>query len=480
MTNFWCNILPILTGLIGAVLGGWYIYRQRTKELSAELEALQAQNANLTHAHDTLNIRCDTMNQSYASLSESHKRLGSEHANLQIAFAEYKSDTPLVIPETADNSAHIQQIQDLENQLVLVNSEYAAYKDSMENRLRNAEKQVILLRGQYDTMLDSYIEQGQYIKSLSGNSGINVESFRAEKRADEALISRLEIELAEVTSAYSHLKNEEDARNQQLSEQYDLMLNKFVQQGQDLKKLAADVTDWQSHYEDLMSQKNNQDTLILEFEEKRSIFDKEVSLLRGQVAMLRGQVSMQQKIHKTLEAELLDFNERYAALEAEKAEISNNLMSINSSFTSKTGNWELKYNDLETRYSSLTRRIQDLNLSNERLEMTITALNAEILSYKRRANPDDLKVIEGIGPKIEELLNNEGIYKYEQLATTNVDVIRAILDKAGSRFKMHDPQSWASQAEIAQKGEWVKLKEFQDYLVGGRHQEQPFVAVASR
>jgi predicted flap endonuclease-1-like 5' DNA nuclease len=173
-------------------------------------------------------------------------------------------------------------------------------------------------------------------------------------------------------------------------------------------------------------------------------------------------------------------NQKYLELEAEKAQTSNTLTSMNASFSAKSSNWELRYNELELRHSSLTRRFHDASASNERMEKTIAGLNVEILQYRRRTNPDDLKRIEGIGPKIEELLNDEGIYKYEQLATTKLETLRAILDKAGARFRMHDPQSWASQADLANKGEWTKLKEYQDYLISGRAQEQPFAAAPSR
>jgi glycine cleavage system pyridoxal-binding protein P len=32
---------------------------------------------------------------------------------------------------------------------------------------------------------------------------------------------------------------------------------------------------------------------------------------------------------------------------------------------------------------------------------------------------------------------------------------------------MHDPKSWPYQAELAQKGEWERLKEYQNLLIGG-------------
>lgn len=82
--------------------------------------------------------------------------------------------------------------------------------------------------------------------------------------------------------------------------------------------------------------------------------------------------------------------------------------------------------------------------------------------------PDDLKVIEGIGPKIEQLLNNEGISSFTQLAATSPERIKEILNAAGSRFQMHDPTTWPDQARLATQGRWVELKEWQDELRKGR------------
>lgn len=81
---------------------------------------------------------------------------------------------------------------------------------------------------------------------------------------------------------------------------------------------------------------------------------------------------------------------------------------------------------------------------------------------------DDLKRIEGIGPKIEAMLNDELVYTWAELATTPVDRLRAILRKGGDRYRMHDPKSWPDQAKLAAEGRWDELKEMQDVLDGGR------------
>lgn len=82
--------------------------------------------------------------------------------------------------------------------------------------------------------------------------------------------------------------------------------------------------------------------------------------------------------------------------------------------------------------------------------------------------PDDLKAIEGIGPKTETILKSAGINDWAALAGTEVDKIKEILAAAGSRFQLADPTTWPQQAELAAAGKWKELKEYQDYLEGGR------------
>ncbi len=82
--------------------------------------------------------------------------------------------------------------------------------------------------------------------------------------------------------------------------------------------------------------------------------------------------------------------------------------------------------------------------------------------------PDDLKIIEGIGPKIEELLNREGILTFAQLAAASVESIKTILDAAGPRFQIHDPGTWPEQSAMARDGKWEELKVWQDELNKGR------------
>ncbi len=84
------------------------------------------------------------------------------------------------------------------------------------------------------------------------------------------------------------------------------------------------------------------------------------------------------------------------------------------------------------------------------------------------AEPDDLKKIEGIGPKIAEVLNNGGITTFAQLADSSADAVKEILTNAEGNFASHDPTTWPAQAKMAAEGKWDELKKWQDELDGGK------------
>ncbi|MBK8554977.1 MAG: hypothetical protein IPL65_04025 [Lewinellaceae bacterium] len=81
---------------------------------------------------------------------------------------------------------------------------------------------------------------------------------------------------------------------------------------------------------------------------------------------------------------------------------------------------------------------------------------------------DDLKIVEGIGPKIAQLCQSAGINTWQELSATTPERLREILDAAGPSFQIHDPGSWPKQAGLAANGEWDVLKKLQDELKGGK------------
>ncbi|MCG3201633.1 MAG: 50S ribosomal protein L21 [Gammaproteobacteria bacterium] len=81
---------------------------------------------------------------------------------------------------------------------------------------------------------------------------------------------------------------------------------------------------------------------------------------------------------------------------------------------------------------------------------------------------DDLTLVEGIGPKIAEVLRAGGITTFAQLAAAAPEALRGLLDAAGPSFKLAQPQSWPAQAALAAQNRWGDLKAYQDRLTVGR------------
>jgi predicted flap endonuclease-1-like 5' DNA nuclease len=94
------------------------------------------------------------------------------------------------------------------------------------------------------------------------------------------------------------------------------------------------------------------------------------------------------------------------------------------------------------------------------------ALAATVFGKKIKEN--DLKIVEGIGPKIEILYHNAGITTWQQLSQTPTEKSQSILDGGGESYAIHNPSTWARQALLAYEGKWQELKDWQDSLLGGK------------
>ena len=77
---------------------------------------------------------------------------------------------------------------------------------------------------------------------------------------------------------------------------------------------------------------------------------------------------------------------------------------------------------------------------------------------------DDLTVIPGIGPNVEQLCHGIGIRTWYDLATTEASLLRTMLVDAGPRFSTHDPSLWPEMARLLSEGRW---QEFEDMSQAG-------------
>lgn len=69
------------------------------------------------------------------------------------------------------------------------------------------------------------------------------------------------------------------------------------------------------------------------------------------------------------------------------------------------------------------------------------------------AQPDDLKLIRGVGPKLEEMLHEHGVTRFAQIAEwddAEMDRFAEIIGRMGGRIRSDD---WVGQAQVLARGE---------------------------
>jgi predicted flap endonuclease-1-like 5' DNA nuclease len=93
------------------------------------------------------------------------------------------------------------------------------------------------------------------------------------------------------------------------------------------------------------------------------------------------------------------------------------------------------------------------------------SITAELSAPGEPDRPDDLKRIQGIGPKIARVLGEAGIMTFSQLADSEAGRLRQILGESDPRLlRLADPTSWPGQAKLAASGDWDALKALQGTL----------------
>lgn len=149
-----------------------------------------------------------------------------------------------------------------------------------------------------------------------------------------------------------------------------------------------------------------------------------------------------------------------------------------TSLTAETTDLRLKLSQAEAEIETLKGQHRKAKDDLMMCESERNALREQVGSKTGKANSvtfagkkyksDDLQIVEGIGPKIAELLHKAGIKTWLQLSEAAPDKLKEILEGGGSQYNIHDPSTWPAQAALADQGNWDALKKLQDELTGGK------------
>lgn len=78
---------------------------------------------------------------------------------------------------------------------------------------------------------------------------------------------------------------------------------------------------------------------------------------------------------------------------------------------------------------------------------------------------DKLQIIEGIGPKMEEVMHENGIHNFSTLSLSSPEKLREILNKYGDKYRIIDPNTWPRQASLAHERNWNELITLQNHWI---------------
>ncbi|WP_306420518.1 hypothetical protein [uncultured Tenacibaculum sp.] len=211
---------------------------------------------------------------------------------------------------------------------------------------------------------------------------------------------------------------------------------------------------------------NNDDSIILE--------------LRNKISQLETNLEACNKSKIALQNDLDACRESKAGLSSDlklAREASTNLGAAASLTGSTNDNSELKdkISSLETELEACTKAKASLQNDLDKAKSTNASLNlipfnadAAKAVFGKKIKQDDLKIVEGIGPKIEVLFHNFDIKTWKALSETSIEKCQEVLNSGGDRYRIHKPNTWPQQAKLAYEGKWEELLKWQDELDGGK------------
>ena len=226
----------------------------------------------------------------------------------------------------------------------------------------------------------------------------------------------------------------------------------------------------------------------LESQEKRAIGREETLAAReDEVAALSEKLSSTEMELEASRAERVDVGLRTQALEVQLSQVQAEVENLEERLAAEEKRAATCEEALRAKEGELAIPSERLSPAGMTLEASRAgdideegrgpALGAQVEETKTDVSvvvePDDLLKIEGIGPKIAGILQDNDILTYAQLADAPVGRLHEILQGAGPRYRLADPASWPEQARLAAEERWEELQDLQDRLSGGRTSDGP-------
>jgi predicted flap endonuclease-1-like 5' DNA nuclease/predicted nucleic acid-binding Zn-ribbon protein len=449
----WCQFLPWM--LIGAaILGGLIGWFLRKIKMQPMLMALNGDLSKSQKEYSDLNINYGSLQTEKSEADKYNLDLQAQLGDLKAKFEKSEADLKIANQSLVMNGKAIAQLEtDLKGKDVLIGEKDAA---------------LAVCAGLSTDIEGLKAQLSAKDKSLAASAGLSadIKGLKTELGNLKAQLSERDIALA----ASAGLSGDIDGLNVELGNLKAQLSEKEVALAASVA-LAGDLNGCQSKVAKLQQELTLLQAEIDDLRASASTRGVEGGLMMG--AGLGSEETDQDAILAEIKANAsgIPLEDLGAALENSR----DNLLRINTitpwqeaKLNAAGINSYLQLARMQEEEAKLIAGVAQLDADTIQSEDWKGQARALLAGIAAAVSKDNLKKIEGIGPKIEQLCFNNGIYTFKALANTKASVLLHILKEGGSRFRMHNPATWPKQAEMAANGEWDALKVWQDKLDGGK------------
>jgi predicted flap endonuclease-1-like 5' DNA nuclease len=234
-----------------------------------------------------------------------------------------------------------------------------------------------------------------------------------------------------------------------------------------VRNLKNELREYEKQLDELNVLVNQEDEIIKELNihvEERENYLTELKEKTSKLEEFSGnKIGKLELLARAQKAQLEELNSQLKKRE----EIITNLTSQAKEQVEYIDTIKIKNDELDQQNQLLTIRVKEADTKIVEIEKKLLDLNKEASNLKTQklAMQDDFSYLTGIGKKVSSILRLAGIASFSQLATTDVNRIREILEEVNpSLLNITDPTTWPEQARLAAKGDWKTLSALEESI----------------
>ena len=460
VSNTEITLIWILAALIGALL--YHFFIGKSGKVSAEWE--QKWQLLDKELHDEKNRHHKVKSQLDAALSKANSFAASANELDKFKVKLHDLQKELELAKTQSGKYKIDF--DVEHAKVTSMMVDHSEVESLRNRVKNQEKE--LQQSRLDNQkikneLEAALSEKVRLSASMNESQVvelkqKLQRFENDLHSSRLMVVKYQTEANALEEAKKKI-TEETITLDDKSRETESLRNKLTQAETDLQKTRqqlGELASLRSQFDALKSDKNK-------WQNEAEVQAKNAAsglALQGKLSALEGELV---KLREEKNTALADLD----SLRAEK--------SISASAASEIqplkDQVSLSIKSLAEMESELKATLHTLKVQEDKFADLLKEKNKLAETLENMAvsvKPDNLSKIEGIGPKLEAMLNENNIYTFRQLSDAAPAKLQGILDKGGEAYRIHDPGTWPEQAKLLAEGKIEDFEKLTLELKGGK------------